>query len=78
MLLGLSACTTVSSAPSDPYCLIEGPITTSRQDTAATVSQVDAHNRRYVCVCQHDCPPGQSLPPVATGAPMELDPTFKN
>ena len=39
------------------YCQIAKPITYDRKaDSEATVSQVEAHNSKWVCVCEDDCP----------------------
>lgn len=39
------------------YCQIAKPIPyDSRGDTPETVKAVEAHNSRFVCVCENDCP----------------------
>lgn len=54
--LAMSACTTVSTG-TDTSCKVFRPITFSAaKDTAATVRQVKAHNSKWVCVCEADCP----------------------
>lgn len=59
ILLATSACAGGLTAPvvvSD-YCRIAKPIGyDSTADTSATVAEVEAHNSRYVCVCEGDCP----------------------
>ena len=53
-----SGCATASTAPVvNDYCLIAAPISyDSKADTAETVKQVEAHNSKWVCVCENDCP----------------------
>jgi uncharacterized protein YceK len=58
ILIALSGCATVSTAPvvSD-YCRIAAPISyDSANDTAETVAEIEAHNSKWVCVCENDCP----------------------
>jgi hypothetical protein len=39
------------------YCRIAKPISyDGKVDTPETVQQIEAHNSRYVCVCEGDCP----------------------
>lgn len=58
ILSATSACVTASTAPvvSD-YCRIAGPISyDTAKDTAETIAEIEAHNSKYVCVCENDCP----------------------
>jgi hypothetical protein len=71
ILLGLSACTTVSPAPTDTFCSVYSPITASNHDTSETRRQIDANNGKYVCICEHDCPA------ISNGPPTELVPWLK-
>jgi hypothetical protein len=59
ILLGLSGCVTGSTVPAvvSDYCRIAKPIAyDSKLDTAQTVADIEAHNSRWVCVCENDCP----------------------
>ena len=59
ILFGLSGCVLDSTAPAvvSDYCKITKPISyDSLKDTAETIAEIEAHNSRYVCVCEHDCP----------------------
>ena len=39
------------------YCRIALPITyDSKVDTPETVTQIEAHNSKWACVCERDCP----------------------
>lgn len=39
------------------YCRIAAPISyDSTRDTPETVAQIEAHNSKWVCVCERDCP----------------------
>lgn len=62
ILIGTSGCVPGSTAPivvSD-YCAIAKPILyDSVKDTAETVKEIESHNSRWVCVCEHDCPAPQ-------------------
>lgn len=52
-----SGCANGSTVPLNSYCTIATPISYDRNaDTAATVAEVEAHNSRFVCVCENDCP----------------------
>ena len=53
-----SACVPDSTVPAvSDYCAIAKPITyDSVNDTAETVSEIEKHNSKFVCVCEHDCP----------------------
>lgn len=54
-----SACAHVSTPPLavDNYCEIAEPIYyDSRRDSAKTVEQVELHNKKYMCLCERDCP----------------------
>jgi hypothetical protein len=59
MPTALSGCVNASTAPlvvSD-YCRIAKPIAyDSAKDTPETVKDIEAHNSRWVCVCENDCP----------------------
>jgi len=62
ILFGMSGCVTDSTAlvVSD-YCRIAKPIAyDGAKDTPETVVEVEAHNTRWVCVCEDDCPVGTS------------------
>lgn len=54
-----SACVSGSTAPlvvSD-YCRIAKPIGyDSRVDSAETMRAIEAHNSKWVCLCESDCP----------------------
>ena len=56
-----SACVSGSTAPlvvSD-YCRIAKPIGyDSKADSAETVKAIEAHNSKWVCLCESDCPAG--------------------
>ena len=56
-----SACVSGSTAPlvvSD-YCRIAKPIGyDSRVDSAETMKAIEAHNSKWVCLCESDCPAG--------------------
>ena len=54
-----SACVTGSTGgvQSNSYCAIAKPITyDAAKDTPETVAEVEAHNSRFICVCEQDCP----------------------
>jgi ABC-type Fe3+-hydroxamate transport system substrate-binding protein len=52
-----SGCATVSTVPVNSYCAIAKPITyDATQDTPETVAEVEAHNSRFICLCEQDCP----------------------
>jgi len=56
MLLALSACGKGLTVVSD-YCAIGAPIGyDSKKDSPETVRAVEAHNSKWVCVCEKDCP----------------------
>ena len=61
ILCATSGCATGSTAPlvvSD-YCRIAKPIGyDSRVDSAETMKAVEAHNSKWVCLCESDCPAG--------------------
>ena len=53
----MSGCATVSTAPVNSYCAIAKPIGyDSKIDTAETVKEIEAHNSKWACVCENDCP----------------------
>ena len=55
-LLATAACTTASTG-TDAGCRVFRPIHFSaRGDTPETVRQVKAHNSKWVCLCEGDCP----------------------
>ena len=59
ILCATSACGIASTAPVpvSNYCTLAGPIGyDSTTDSAETVKAIEAHNSRWVCVCEHDCP----------------------
>ena len=60
ILIAISGCATGSTVPPlaiSDYCRIARPISyDSKADTAETVRQVEAHNSRWACVCDQDCP----------------------
>jgi len=42
------------------YCRIAKPISyDSKTDTAETVKEIEAHNSKWACVCDRDCPAGK-------------------
>jgi hypothetical protein len=46
-------------APVNNYCVVASTISyDSRADTPETVAQIEAHNSRWVCLCEQDCPKG--------------------
>jgi len=52
-------CAHVSTPPLavDNFCEIAKPIYyDSRNDSANTVKQIELHNRKFVCLCDRDCP----------------------
>jgi hypothetical protein len=56
-LLVLTGCVTDSTALVGDYCRIAKPIGyDSRADTAETVKEIEAHNSKWACVCDRDCP----------------------
>ena len=59
ILFALSGCVHGSTAPvvlSD-YCRIAKPIGyDGEKDTPETVKEIEAHNSKWVCVCEKDCP----------------------
>jgi len=56
-LLVLTGCVTDSTALVGDYCRIAKPIGyDSRIDTAETVKEIEAHNSKWACVCEADCP----------------------
>ena len=58
ILIVMSGCATVSTVPAvSDYCRIAKPISyDSKTDTQETVRQIEAHNSKWVCVCENDCP----------------------
>ncbi len=61
ILIGLTACVpnTTDPVPLSNYCALTKPITyDTTKDTPETVAEIEAHNSRYECVCNHDCPKG--------------------
>lgn len=57
-----SACVHGSTPPPvNSYCAVAQPIRyNSKLDSPDTVKQIEAHNSRYVCLCENDCPSGAS------------------
>ena len=58
-LFVMSGCATVSTVPVNinSYCAIAKPIGyDSKIDTAETVKEIEAHNSKWACVCENDCP----------------------
>ena len=54
-----SACVHGSTPPPavNSFCAVAKPIFyDSRADSSGTVKQVEEHNRRFVCLCEGDCP----------------------
>jgi hypothetical protein len=59
IFLVLTGCVTDSTALVGDYCRIAKPIGyDSRTDTAETVKEIEAHNSKWACVCDKDCPAG--------------------
>lgn len=59
ILPATSGCVTGSTAVVGDYCRIAKPIGyDSRTDTAQTVKEIEAHNSKWVCICEGDCPAG--------------------
>lgn len=59
ILSGLSGCATglTDPVPTNGYCAIARPIGySSIADSAETVAAIEAHNSKWVCVCEKDCP----------------------
>jgi len=55
----LSGCVAASTAPAvvSDYCRIATPLTyDSERDTMPTIKEIEAHNSKWVCVCENDCP----------------------
>ena len=56
-----SGCVTDLTAPAhlNSYCAIAKPISYDMtKDTAETVLEIEAHNSKFVCICEADCPKG--------------------
>jgi hypothetical protein len=54
-----SGCVTALTGPVpvNSYCAVAAPIGyDSAADTAETVKQIEAHNSKWVCLCESDCP----------------------
>ena len=61
MPFAMSGCATGltdhAPAPASSYCAIAAPISyDTTRDTPETVIAVEAHNSKWVCVCEQDCP----------------------
>ena len=59
ILSATSGCATGSTGPVpvNSYCDIAGAISyDTSADSAETVAQIEAHNSKFVCVCEGDCP----------------------
>lgn len=55
--LVLTGCVTGSTAIVGDYCRIAKPIGyDSKTDSSETVKEIEAHNSKWVCVCESDCP----------------------
>ena len=55
----LSGCATGLTAPAvvSDYCRIATPLPyDSEKDSSETVAEIEAHNSKWVCVCENDCP----------------------
>lgn len=61
IMFALSGCVHSSTDPvvlSD-YCRIAAPIGyDGGKDTPETVKEIEAHNSKWACVCEKDCPGG--------------------
>ena len=58
-LSAMSGCAAVSTVPVNinSYCAIAKPIGyNGKTDTAETVKEIEAHNSKWACVCDNDCP----------------------
>ncbi len=45
--------------PLNNYCALTKPITfDGTKDTKQTIAEIEAHNSRFECVCNRDCPKG--------------------
>lgn len=61
ILFVTNACVLDSTAPGvvSDYCRIAQPISYDTiKDTQQTIAEIEAHNSRFICVCEHDCPNG--------------------
>jgi len=57
ILSATSGCVTGSTALVGDYCRIAKPISyDSKADSAETVKEIEAHNSKWACVCDGDCP----------------------
>lgn len=57
ILNATSGCVTGSTGPVNSYCAVASAISfDSKADTPETVAQIEAHNSRWVCLCEGDCP----------------------
>lgn len=59
ILSAMSACAPGSTGVKSvsEYCRIAEPISYDGEaDTPETVQQVEAHNSKWACVCENDCP----------------------
>ena len=57
ILCATSGCVTGSTGPLNSYCVVASTISyDTRADTPETVAQIEAHNSRWVCLCEQDCP----------------------
>lgn len=59
ILSGLSGCGLNTTGPVhlNNYCALTKPIFyDSVEDSPATVAEIEAHNLRYECLCNNDCP----------------------
>lgn len=59
ILSALSGCdlNTTAPVPLSNYCALTRPISyDSTKDTIETVAEIEAHNLRFECICNRDCP----------------------
>ena len=60
ILSATNGCATVSTVPVNSYCAIAKPISyDATQDTSETVTEIEAHNSAFICICEADCPKGK-------------------
>lgn len=60
ILSATNGCATVSTVPINSYCAIAKPISyDATKDTSETVSEIEAHNSAFICICEADCPKGK-------------------
>ena len=62
ILSALSGCVTdlTEAVPINSYCAIAKPISyDATKDSSETVTEIEAHNSVFVCLCEDDCPKGK-------------------